>query len=585
LENCIFRNNGIGTSGGAFVSGSQYLNNGIGHNTNGGSLNDAKNPNSFENNGTGVYYSPDARNCWWNSPTGPRTPANPGGTGDPIGNQQTVFQPFLTARPNYNDGPPEVVLMRPAFQHDPGSKVTLRWQSRDDAGIVSHEILFSPVGNFPGSFQTVATLPGNQMSYEWTVPNIGFTVNGNNAFIKVVATDTTGKKSFDEAEIVIPTNDITGNVQFNVTPGQTFEPGEILASVFTTQNLDPYLTRVEFYIEDVRADLRKMFSRGANGGGIPFFSTDSARFVVAFGDTTNHRKYWYSPLFKIRPKARLGDAPPAIGLTNPQAGQTYAPGAVIPITWTASDDEGLRAFDIVASFNGARTWNPIVRDLPGTTRSYNWQTAPGTGFADVRIIVIAKDWRFQNTSDGANKSFAISGSGTPTLQLLSASSEKTHGLAGAFNVTLPLTGTPGTECRSGSAGHTLVFTFNNNVVNGNARIMAGQARVSNTPTFVGNHMTVNLSDVTNAQTLTVRLSGVTDEFSQTLPDVDVSIRFLFGDLNSSNNVTASDLSQVKTASGTGVSAANFRADVNISGAITSSDISAVKAASGTAIVQ
>ena len=80
LENCVFQNNGIGTNGGALVSGSQYLNNTIGaYGTD--NLNDAANPNSFEGNGTGLYYSPDARNCWWNSPTGPTTPSNPGAQG------------------------------------------------------------------------------------------------------------------------------------------------------------------------------------------------------------------------------------------------------------------------------------------------------------------------------------------------------------------------------------------------------------------------------------------------------------------------------------------------------------------------
>ena len=330
LENCIFQNNGIGASGGAYVSGSQYLNNTIGHNAGaGGNLNGGANPNTFEGNGTGVNYSPDARNSWWGSPTGPRVASNPGGTGDSVGNQ-TPYQPFLTARPSYNDAPPEVVLMRPAFQQDPGSKIMLRWNSTDDVGIVSHKILFSPVGNFPGSFQTVATLPGDQRTYEWTVPNIGFTVNGNDAFIKVVAVDTSGKESFDEAEIVIPTNDIAGDVQFNVTAGQTFEPGEMLSTVFTTSNIDRYMTRVEFYLEDVRGETRKMTGRGL--GGLTFFSTDTARFVVSFGDTTNHRKYWYSPFFKIRPNARLNDAPATVALTSPGTGQTFAAGNVIPVS-------------------------------------------------------------------------------------------------------------------------------------------------------------------------------------------------------------------------------------------------------------
>lgn len=416
LENCVLANNGIGSSGGAIVSGTQYLSNGIGHNAGGDSiLNDPHNGNTFERNGTGVYYSPDARNCWWGSPTGPTAPDNPGGTGDSIGNQLTVYKPFLTSRPNYNDAPPEVVLMPPAFQQDPGSKTMLRWTSTDDVGISAHRIMFSPVGNWPGSFQTVATVPGNQKSYEWTVPSIGFTVNGNNAFIKVVAVDTTGKESFDEAEIVIPTNDILGNVTFSMTPGETFQAGDILANVYTTANLDPYLTRVEFYIEDVRGKTRKMFTRGSSLGGMPFLSSDTVRYVISFGDTTNHRKYWYSPFFKVRPNALVNDPPPSINLISPAAGQSFTAGSVVPISWSATDNEGLRAFDIVASFNQGRTWQPVAQDLPGTARTYDWQTAPGTGFSDLRVIVIAKDWRFQQTSDGANRAFVLNGgSASPT---------------------------------------------------------------------------------------------------------------------------------------------------------------------------
>lgn len=582
LENCIFRNNGIGTSGGAFVSGSQYLNNGIGHNTSGGSLNAPTNPNSFEGNGTGVYYSPDARNCWWGSPSGPTTPDNPGGTGDSIENRQTVFKPFRTSRPDYSDAPPEVVLLAPNFQQDPGSKITLRWNSTDDVGISSHQVLFSPVGNFPGSFQTVATLPGTQRTYEWTVPNIGFTVNGNNAFIKIVAVDTSGKESFDEAEIVIPTNNIQGNVTFNITPGQTFQPGDILAN-FYSANIEPYMTRVELFMEDIGGERRKLFSRGAEGGGLPFLSTDTARFVISYGDTTNHRKYWYSPLFKIRPDARLGDAAPVVTLSSPQAGQVFAPGSVVPITWEASDDEGLRAFDIVASYDGARTWQPVVQNLPGSARRYDWQTAPGTGYAGVRVMVVARDWRFQSSSDGASRNFALNGSAVSPLQIASAVSRKTHGSAGSFDVSLPLAGAAGVECRSGAAGHLLIITFSNSVVSGNAFVTAGAGRVSGTPVVSGKTMSVNLANVTNGQTVVVRLSGVTDSSSQLLPDTDVRIGFLLADTNGTKSVNSSDIGQVKSQSGATVNSSNFREDVNVSGAITAADVAVAKSAAGTSL--
>ena len=56
------------------------------------------------------------------------------------------------------------------------------------------------------------------------------------------------------------------------------------------------------------------------------------------------------------------------------------------------------------------------------------------------------------------------GPAVPALQLTSAVSRKTHGAAGVFDIALPLSGTPGVECRSGAGGHTLVFTFVNNII-------------------------------------------------------------------------------------------------------------------------
>ncbi|HEX8678912.1 MAG TPA: dockerin type I domain-containing protein, partial [Chthoniobacterales bacterium] len=413
VENAIFRNNGIGTNGGARVSGSQYLANATGHWT-AGNLNSATNPNSFEGNQYGVRYSDDARNSWWGSPSGPTTPKNPGGTGDRIASELTQFKPFLTSRPNYNDAPPEVRMLRPHFQQDPGSKTTLRWESTDDGSIVSHKVLFSAVGNYVGSFQTVATLPGNQRSYEFTVPAIGFQVAGANSFIKVVAVDNTGKESFDEWEVVVPTNTIQGGVTFGITPGAVFEPGQELGDPADRSAVDPNMSRVESYIEVIGVPNRKMFTNG--GFSMPFLSSDTVRFVESYGDTSNRRKYWYSPIFSVRPKASLGDAPPAIALVSPGAGASFGPGTIIPISWTASDDEGLRGFDIVASFDNARTWQPVVANLPGNARSYDWQMAPGSGFANVRVMVIAKDWRFQTSSAGRDRVFSTnSNNPSPTV--------------------------------------------------------------------------------------------------------------------------------------------------------------------------
>jgi hypothetical protein len=142
------------------------------------------------------------------------------------------------------------------------------------------------------------------------------------------------------------------------------------------------------------------------------------------------------------------------------------------------------------------------------------------------------------------------------------------------------------ECRaSGGTGgdHTLVITFSNNVVSGNATVTAGSGGVAGTPTFTGNTMTINLTGVGNAQKITVRLTNVIDSFSQVLPNIEVSMNLLFGDTTGNKTVNTTDIAQVKADSGLVVNASRFRTDVNVNGTLTTSDISAVKSAAGTSV--
>ncbi len=166
------------------------------------------------------------------------------------------------------------------------------------------------------------------------------------------------------------------------------------------------------------------------------------------------------------------------------------------------------------------------------------------------------------------------------LQLTSAVSRKTHGIAGDFDIDLPLTGEPGVECRSSGGDHTFVVTFSNPVVSGNASVTSGSGNVTGSPTFSGNTMMVSLTGVADVQQITVTLSNVTDDFAQVLPDTSVNANMLIGDTTANKTVNAADISQTKGQSGVPVTAANFRTDVNASGAISASDISQVKANAG-----
>jgi hypothetical protein len=167
--------------------------------------------------------------------------------------------------------------------------------------------------------------------------------------------------------------------------------------------------------------------------------------------------------------------------------------------------------------------------------------------------------------------------------LSTAVSRKTHGAAGDFDVALPLFVSPGgIECRSGGAtnDYELVFTFSNNVESGTATIDSGIGTVSGPPVFAGNTMTVNLTGVGNVQVLTIRLSGVTDQYLQTLPDSFVSMGVLIADTNANGTVNAADVAQTKAELGQPVTGANFRTDVNANGVINSADAALVKSHSG-----
>ncbi len=175
----------------------------------------------------------------------------------------------------------------------------------------------------------------------------------------------------------------------------------------------------------------------------------------------------------------------------------------------------------------------------------------------------------------------------PPPPVLGAASRLSHGAAGEFDIGLPLSGTPGIECRSGGGTNdfTLVVTFPGDVeVNGSpqAAVSAGNGQIGSggTPNggivlSSGNIVVVPLTNVADAQTLLVTLYCVNGGGNLVIP-----MSRLLGDTTGGGSVNASDVSETKGQSGQPVSAANFRSDVNANGAITSSDVGQVKAQSG-----
>ena len=229
----------------------------------------------------------------------------------------------------------------------------------------------------------------------------------------------------------------------------------------------------------------------------------------------------------------------------------------------------------------ATRWSHFVRLAAGTPTvgitAYVGATATQSGNWG-KVIVNAGHWLIGDCA---------------APMVASAVSRKTHGAAGAFNINLPLTGNVGVECRStgGTNDYTMVVTFANSVtVNGSpqAQVVSGSGTVGTggvanggAVSISGAVVTIPLTNVTNAQRIMVKLSGVSDGMAT--GDVTIPMGILIGDTNGNAAVNASDVSQTKAQSGAAVTGSNFRTDVNANGSINASDVSAVKARSGTSL--
>jgi hypothetical protein len=171
--------------------------------------------------------------------------------------------------------------------------------------------------------------------------------------------------------------------------------------------------------------------------------------------------------------------------------------------------------------------------------------------------------------------------GAPPVQLLSVGSRKVHGSVGTFDIDLPLSGSPGIECRSGGANgdYTMIFTFTNPLTSlGGASVTGGTGTVSSSAiNSADTHQyIVNLTGVTNAQVITVSLSNVIDSAGNNSSILSASMGVLLGDVNASGRVDAADVSLVRQRTLQTITTSNFREDINASGRIDAADVSVVR---------
>src|SRR4029453_7622408 len=119
-----------------------------------------------------------------------------------------------------------------------------------------------------------------------------------------------------------------------------------------------------------------------------------------------------------------------------------------------------------------------------------------------------------------------------------------------------------------------------NVVSGTAALTAGTGRISGSPIFSGNTMTVNLAGVGDVQKITVTLTNIMSSGGQTLPSAVVSMNVLAGDVDATKTVDSTDVTLTRNQVGMPVTGSNFREDVRVDGTINTNDVRSVRNALG-----
>jgi len=236
-------------------------------------------------------------------------------------------------------------------------------------------------------------------------------------------------------------------------------------------------------------------------------------------------------------------------------------------TWLADD-----SLSDVASPLPAQPDSTVQSTYAG---DYDYGTAIATkhltSWDDGRVTICG-----QSQQDTFFDHQAISGGGG--VNLVSAASRLTHGAAGTFDISMPLTGTSGVEDRSAST-YNAVFTFDAAVTSGQVSVVSGTATVG-TILFSGNSMTAPLTGVTTAEVVTLRVQNINGDGLQ---HGDVPFGFLVGDADANRLVAKADGTLVQGQFNQTVTSANFREDINADGRIKNADVQVVKANVGHSI--
>ena len=238
-----------------------------------------------------------------------------------------------------------------------------------------------------------------------------------------------------------------------------------------------------------------------------------------------------------------------------------------------------------------------LRDNGGPTRTIallSSSAAIDKGTSNALTATLTTDQRGVGYKRTIEKSITDSDDGTDIGAFefgakLQAVSRKKHGSGANFDIDLYDAGTNlGVECRDGGAlgSYTIIFTFPSAIGLSSVDVTPDR-KVSRATALVSGYSvnstkaTVDLTKVSNAQTILVNLRRVTD--GTTTNDISVPMGVLVGDADGDRSVTDADVTLTQSKVSQTLNKTNFREDVTVDGMIDANDVNRVVSNKGTAL--
>ena len=171
-----------------------------------------------------------------------------------------------------------------------------------------------------------------------------------------------------------------------------------------------------------------------------------------------------------------------------------------------------------------------------------------------------------------------------------AVSQKTHDIAGTFDIELPLTGTPGVECRMNTAAdtganagrdHRVVVSLPYPALGVASTTVTSTSGATANTTVNADILTIDLHSVADKQRLTINLMGVNS--GNSTADFTIPMDVLEADTDGDTRVNIVDTNQTKRNSGQLTNSDNARTDVNLDARINVADTNFVKKHAGNCI--